>query len=176
MPETTDSNIEDWLNRYDIQSVPDFDDKVRECEHFFKLLTEETDRNRFRWFLSGFLNAAYSFFESSALTAYFRYTAPDGETYPDDKGLATLRCHVKVQQNERRPNYVKTIGLTPLTKQLYDVRKKCTHHFSLSIMEAGPSLPEDFHLGYIQGDGTPALPLCRDVLKLVQSVHAEINE
>jgi len=170
------NDLEDWLNRWDMQSVPDFDDKVRECEFFFGLLTAEEDRNRFRWLLSGFLNAAYSFFESSALTAHFRYTNVDGETYEDDEGLAVLRRHVKVEQQKKNPNFVKTSGLTPLTKKLYEVRKKCTHHFPLSIMATGPSLPEDFHLGSMQGEGIPAMPLCREVLQLIQSIHAEVNE
>jgi hypothetical protein len=169
-------DFEDWLHRWDMQAVPDLDDKVRECEFFFDLLSAEQDRNRFRWLLSGFLNAAYSFFESSALTAHFRYTGPEGETYEDDEGLAVLRRHVKVEQNKKNTNFVKTTALSPLTQQLYEVRKKCTHHFPLSIMATGPLLPEDFHLGSMRGEGIPAMPLCRDALQLIQNVHAEINE
>jgi len=175
MSEMEDFDLKNWLNRWDMHSVPDFDDKVRECEFFFELLTEEADRSRFRWLLSGFLNAAYSFFESSALTAYFRYTDPDGEPYEDDEGLIVLRRHVKVDQNKNNPNYVKTTGLTPLARQLYEVRKKCTHHFPLSIMVTGPSLPEDFHIGSMQGEGIPAMPLCREVLQLIRGVYAEMN-
>ncbi|MFZ6843535.1 hypothetical protein [Undibacterium sp. RuTC16W] len=166
-------DLEDWLNRWDMQSVPDLDDKVRECEFFFELLTAEGDRNKFRWFLSGFLNAAYSFFESSALTAYFRYTDPEGESHEDDEGLAVLSRHVKVTQNKKNPIFVKTAGITPLTKQLYDIRKKNTHHFPLSIMATGASLPEDFHLGSMQGEGIPAMPFCRDVLHLIRIVYAD---
>lgn len=176
MAETNDVDIEDWLNRWDMQSVPDFDDKLRECEFFFALLSKEGDRSRFRWLLSGFLNATYSFFESLALTAHFRYTDSDGEPYEDDAALAILRCHVKVLQDKKNPNFVKTAGLSPLTKQLYEIRKKSTHHSSLSIMATGTSLPDDFHIGNMKGEGIPALPLCRNALGLVREVYAAINE
>lgn len=175
MQKPNDFDLEDWLNRWDIQSVPDFDDKVRECEFFFEKLATEVDRNRFRWLLSGFLNAAYSFFESTALAAHFRFTDADGNPYKDNDGLSVLRRHVKVEQRKNNLEYVKTTGLTPLTMQLYEVRKKCTHHFSLSIMVTGVSLPEDFHLGNMREEGTPAMPLCREVLQLIRSIHAEIN-
>lgn len=168
-------NLEDWLNRWDIQSTPDFDDKVRECEFFFGQLTVEVDRNRFRWLLSGFLNAAYSFFESTALAAHFRFTDADGNPFKDDEGLTVLRRHVKVEQRKNVPEYVKTAGVTPLTEQLYEIRKKCTHHFPLSIMVTGASLPEDFHFGHMRGEGTPVMPFCREVLQLIQSIHAEID-
>ncbi len=175
MSDANEFDLEDWLNRWDMQAVPDFDDKLRECEFFFELLSKESDRNKFRWLLSGFLNATYSFFESSALTAHFRYTNSDGEPYEDEEGLSILQRHIKVDQSKKNQNFVKTAGLTPLTTQLYEIRKKCTHHFPLSIMATGPSLPEDFQLGNMKGEGTPVMPLCRDALELIQSVYAEIN-
>ena len=87
MAESNGFDSDNWLNRWDMASAPDLDDKLRECEFFFTLLSKESDRTKFRWLLSGFLNATYSFFESSALTAYFRYTDTDGETYEDDEAL-----------------------------------------------------------------------------------------
>lgn len=65
------SNLEDWLSRWDMQAVPDFDDKLRECEFFFGLLEKETDRCQFRWLLSGLLNAAYSFLSRPLLLHTF---------------------------------------------------------------------------------------------------------
>lgn len=172
---TAANDLEDWMSRWDIQAVPDLDDKLRECEFYFALLEAENDRNKFRWVLSGFLNSAYSFFESSALTAYYRFTDADGEPYADFDGLAVLRRHVKVLRNEKNPSFVKTAGLSKLTTTIYEIRKKCTHHFSLSIMIAGTSLPEDFQIGSIRGQGVPAMSLCREALDLVRSVHAEIS-
>lgn len=176
MAESNDFDIKDWLNRWDMQSEPDFDDKLRECEFYFALLAKEGDRNRFRWLLSGFLNATYSFFESSALTAHFRYTNADGEPYEDDKALAVLRRHVKVFQNKKNPSFVKTAGLSPLTTQLYEIRNSSTHHFSLAVMAAGPLLPDDFRLGHMKGEGIFAVPFCRDALELVRELYAAINE
>lgn len=110
MSSTEEYYLNDWLSRCDIGAVPDLDDKVRECEFFFDALSAETNRNRFRWLVSAFLNAAYSFFESTALTAYFRFTDPEsGEPYEDDEGLTVLRRHVKVFQNAKNPNFVKTV-------------------------------------------------------------------
>lgn len=175
MSDLSNFGLEDYLNRWDIEATPDFDDKVRECEFFYAQLTTEVDRNRFRWFLSGFLNAAYSFFESTALAAHFRFTKIDGDSCKDDEGLSILRRHVKVEQNKNNPDFVKTAGLTTLTKQLYEIRKRCTHHFPLSILTVGVSLPEDFHLGCMRGEGTPVMPFCREVLQLIRNIRDEID-
>jgi len=176
MTKTKALEINDWLTRWDLESVPDFDDKVRECEFFFNSLLTETNRDKFRWLVSAFLNAAYSFFESTALTSYFRYTDSEtGESYEDDDGLAVLRRHIKVFQNTSNPNFVKTAGLTPITMRIYEFRKINTHHSSLSIMKTGPDLPQDFHFGEMRGDGIPVIPVCREALTLIREVHAEIN-
>jgi len=170
-------DLNDWLNKWDMDSVPDFDDKVRECEFFFGLLSSESNRDKFRWLVSAFLNSAYSFFESTALTAYFRFTNPDtGEPFEDHEGLAILRKHVKVFQNAKNSDFVKTAGLTPTTVQLYEFRKKGTHHFPLSIMETGSVLPEDFHFGCMRDEGVPVMPLCREVLAQIRAIYAEIND
>jgi hypothetical protein len=176
MPEVEDFDVSDWLSRLDISSIPDFNDKVQECEFFFNLLSVETDRSKFRWLLSGFLNAAYSFFESSALTAHFRYTDLDGESYKDHLGLEILRRHVMVEQRKNNPNFVKTAGRTPITKKLYEIRKRSTHHFPLCIMTVGDSIPEDFQVGDMRGEGIPIMPLCREIARLIQGIYAEIND
>lgn len=62
------------LDSLDLSAIADSGDKRRECEYFYSLAALETDRERFRWLISGFLNAAYSFFESSALSAFVRFT------------------------------------------------------------------------------------------------------
>ena len=176
MPSAETFDLNDWLSRWDMEAIPDIDDKVRECEFFFDALSAETDRNRFRWLVSAFLNAAYSFFESTALKAYFRFTDPEsGESYEDHEGLAVLRQHVKVFQSAKNPDFVKTAGLTPITTQLYEFRKKSTHHFPLSIMATGSVLPDGFHFGNMQGQGIPVMPLCREALTLIRAVYAEIN-
>ncbi|WP_417359920.1 hypothetical protein [Gallaecimonas pentaromativorans] len=167
---------EEWIDRWDMSAVPDFDDKLKECEFFFGALSLETDRNRFRWLVSAFLSAAYSFFESTALTAHFRYSDPEnGDPYEDSEGLRILRKHVEVKQSQSNPEYVKTKGLTPITKQLYEFRKKNTHHLPLSVMVVDSGLPEGFQFGSIQGQGTPVMPLCRQVMDLIRTIHDEIG-
>lgn len=177
MSDAREFDFDDWLNRWDMAAVPDLDDKLRECEFFFGLLVNETDRNKFRWLVSGFLNAAYSFFETSALTAFFRFTDPDsGEPREDSEALEVLRKHVRVFRKPDNPNFVKTSALTPLTKQVYEFRKKSTHHFALTVMATGPTLPDDFHFGSMRGEGTPVLPICRETMGLIRTVHEEIHE
>lgn len=169
-------NIKEWLRGWDVESVPDFDDKLRECEFFFAILSSETDRNKFRWLVSAFLNAVYSFFESSALTAHFRYTDPDtGEPREDDDGMAALQRHLHVKQGKKNPEFVKTAPRTPLTELLYDFRNKSTHRLSLCLMAEGPSLPEDFYFGSIRGQGIQVMPLLREALELIRAVHGEIS-
>lgn len=168
-------DADDWFSRWDMEAVPDLDDKVQECNFFFQSLAVETDRARFRWIFSAFLNAAYSFFETSALAVFFRIADADGEAVTDSEGLSLLGLHVEVWQNPKNPEYVKTGGRSDLTKKLYGIRKKSTHHHSLSIMEVGASLPEDFHLGSMRGEGVPVMPFCREVMELVRNVHDEMN-
>src|SRR3989339_608157 len=117
MADAPSFDIDEWLSRIDLAAVPDPADKLRECEFFFDLLCREADRDRFRWLVSAFMNAAYSFFESSALTAYFRFNDNEtGEPVPDSQALEVLRKYVVVIRDEKRPNFVKTAGLVPLTK------------------------------------------------------------
>lgn len=167
---------EDWIELVDLSSIPDPDDKYQECEFFFDLLETEKDRNHFRWLASAFLNAIYSYFETSALTAHFRFMHPEiNEPIEDSEGLATLRKYVNVVQNNKNPKYVKTCAVHPIVKQIYELRKKCTHHFSLSIMEAGPQLPRDFLFGSIRGKGESALMQCQRAIELVRVVQKELD-
>lgn len=170
-------DINEWLRALDLAAIPDPNDKVCECRFFFELASRESDRARFRWLVSAFLNAAYSFFESSALTAFYRFTDPGtAEPREDGHALEVLRKYVGVDRKLKRQERVSTWGLVPLTKQLYEFRKKTTHHFSLPIMAAGDNLPHDFQFGNRSGQGTPVLSLCGDVLQLVEVVHREIEE
>jgi hypothetical protein len=43
-------------------------------------------------------------------------------------------------------------------------------------MVTGPVLPDDFHFGSMRGEGIPVMPLCREVLELIRTVYAEIND
>ena len=175
MTTSTSFDFEDCISKVDIYASPDFDDKLRECDFYFAQLLAETERDRFRWLLSGFLNAAYSFFESTALAAHFRFADADGNTHEDSDGLAILRRHVKVSQSTSDPRFVKTQAKTILTEQLYGLRKKCIHHFPLAIMVTGSSLPEDFHIGDMRDAGIPAVQFCREVLRLIQGIYAELD-
>ncbi|HWR96548.1 MAG TPA: hypothetical protein VN248_07455 [Arenimonas sp.] len=170
------SELEDFLSRFDIQSVEDVENKIDECEFFLTLASNETQRAKFRWLISAFLNASYSYFEMTALRAYFRFVDSNtSEPLPDAESLSIIRDHVKVTQRASNPNYVTTEGKSLLTKQLYEIRRQNTHHFPLSIMEAGPSLPEDFHLGNMREQGVAILPICREVMALIHEVQANLE-
>jgi len=167
---------EDWLSRFDLSAIADPGDKVSECEYFLDIASSETDRDRFRWQISAFFNAAYSYFETTALSAYFSISDPQtGESVEDSEALAVLRKYVRVVQNAKNPNYVKTAGFHPIAVRLYAFRKANTHHFPMSIMIAGRSLPEDFHFGTMTGKGTPALEFCRNTIALIRTVQAELD-
>lgn len=166
---------DDWLALLDIEAVPNLDDKLGECEFLFRLMTAELDRDKFRWLTSAFLNAAYSFFESSALIAFVRFTDENGEPSPDHHALEVLGRYVKVERGGRKRDFVKTTPLHPLTAQLYEFRKKSTHHYSLSVMITGPSLPDDFHFGSTRGQGVPVMGLCGEVMTLIRCVQREID-
>ena len=176
MSHLPDSAAEDILNRLDLSAIADPGDKVRECEFFLGLAESEADRTRFRWLISAYLNAVYSYFETSALYAAAAFIDPEtGEPVEDSEAVEVLRKYVRVSQNEKRPYYVKTSGLHPAVARLYEVRKAATHHFPLSIMATGHNLPEDFHLGSMSGEGEPLLALCRDALAVIRQVQAELE-
>ena len=89
------NDAEDWLNLLDFAAIADPGDKVRECEYFLAAASEEKDRDRFRWQVSAFFNAAYSYFETSALYAYLSFTDPKtGEPVEDSVALEVLRKYV----------------------------------------------------------------------------------
>lgn len=169
------TDVNDFFSRFDMEAIEDVGSKIAECEYFLGLAGNETNRSHFRWLISAFLNAAYSYFEMSALHAYFAFTDQDGNNFADDDAIEVLRGHVRVVRNEKRPEFVKTAGLSVLTKKLYEIRKGNTHHFPLSIMATGPNLPADFQLGSMRGSGEPIMPFCRDVMNLIRSVQQELG-
>jgi hypothetical protein len=167
----------DWINKIDFSAIADRHDKLAECAYFISLAETEQDRSKFRWLISAFLNAAYSYFETSALWAYVACTDPDtGLPIENTQAVEILKKYVSVKQRSKDPYYVTTAGCHVITEQLYKFRQANTHHYALSIMEAGPSLPEDFHFGSERENGTPALALCRNAMDLIRGVHEELSE
>lgn len=170
------SDFNDRLDLFDLSAIAEPDDKVAECEYFLTLASAEPCLQRFRWLISAFLGAAYSFFEISALSAYHTFTDPQtGGSIEDAEALNVLRRYVTVSQNVKNPSFVKTGGHQEVIKQLYELRKVNTHHVPLSIMSIGDELPEDFHFGHITGNGVPALVYCRTVISLIRQVHHELQ-
>lgn len=165
-----------WLNLLDLSAIADPFEKISECQYFLDLASKETNVQCFRWLISAFFAAAYSFFEISALSAFHAFTDPKtGEPIEDSDGLEVLRRYVTVFQNVKNPSFVKTGGNHEITRQLYELRKRNTHHFPMSIMSTAAELPETFQFGYIRGQGTPALAFCRKVMALIHKVHQELR-
>ena len=67
MKDDSSSGLDWYLDRLDITAIESAANKVEECRFFLGLASIETDHARFRWLLSAFLNAAYSYFEMAAL-------------------------------------------------------------------------------------------------------------
>jgi hypothetical protein len=177
MQQPTAPSIDDILERLDLGAIADPGDKIRECDFFLGLASIETDRARFRWLVSAYLNAVYSYFETTALYASVSFTDPEtGDPIEDAEAVEKLRAYVRIFQNEKKPYYVKTGGLHPVIARLYEVRKAATHHFPLSIMATGSNLPEDFHLGNMKGEVDPLLALCREALVVIKQVQVELDE
>lgn len=151
-------------------------DKIAECAFFLELATREPDRSRFRWLMSAFLSAVYSYFEIEALRAYDAFQHPEtGEYVEDEDALKILRKYVRIAQSKNNPSFVKTSGLEGLIENLYELRKQNTHHCPLTIMEADGAPPSSFQFGFMPGNGTPALEFCRSVMSLIDQVESELN-
>lgn len=170
------ADTEDWLNLLYLDAIADPSDKSSECEYFLGLAAEENDKDNFRWLISAFFGAAYSFFEINALLAYQSFHKPKtGDPIENQEAIETLRRYVRVFQDVKRPTYVKTAGQHEITIELYDLRKGNTHHYPLSIMASGPQVPEDFHFGSLSGRGIPPLVFCRKVMSLIREVENELQ-
>lgn len=166
--------FDDWLRLCDLNAIADSSDKIAECEYFLGLASQEKDKDKFRWLVSAFFGAAYSFFEIHALRAYSDSNPQTGDPIENDEALATLRRYVRVVQ--KRPNYVKTSGLHDITKQLYELRTGNTHHYPLSIMTTKQELPEGFQFGSLSCRGVPALAFCRQAMSLIQDLERELQQ
>lgn len=166
----------DWFQKFDISAVVLPNDKLAECHFFYELAAQETERDKFRWYLSAFLGACYSYLEIKALQLHHQSSDPEtGDTWPDEEALSVLREHVRTLQNKKNSSYVKTSAVSEIMQQLYEARKENIHHNSLAIMIGGKSLPEDFHLGMERGKGKPALDFCRQVLQTFETIETELQ-
>ena len=109
---------EDWLNLLDFDAIADPSDKTTECEYFLELATQENDKDKFRWLISAFFGAAYSFFEINALRAYQSFHNPEtGDPIENEEALEILCRYVRVSQDVKRPTYVKTAGQHEITNE-----------------------------------------------------------
>jgi len=167
--------LDDWINLLDMSAIADPFDKIAECQYFLDLASQEADVEHFRWLVSAFFAAAYSYFEISALSSFHAYTDPQGDPVEDSDALEVLRRYVTVSRNTKNPSFVKTGGNHEITIQLYEFRKRNTHHFPMSIMTTSPEIPEDFQFGRIRGQGKPALAFCRTAMALIRQVHQELQ-
>ncbi len=170
------AELPEWVREIRMDAIADPSDKIAECEYFLGLASNEPNRERFRWLISAFLGAAYSYFEIRGLRAYRGRPHPEtGEPVEDEDELRVLRQYVRVSQDKRNPDFVKTSGLNDITGELYKFRKQNTHHYPISLIQIGDDRPEGYHFGYRERDATPVLAFCRAAMKLIRQVEAELQ-
>jgi hypothetical protein len=173
----------------DMGAIANPPDKIDECQYFLDLASNELDSHRFRWQISAFLGAAYSFFEISAVSAYNEFTNPQtGESVENTNAIGIIKNYVYI--DKPRPKRINTCGIDKktqaavheITKQLYELRNDNTHNSPLLIMAIGTELPEAFHFCKIANNGTlksvhcqPALVFCRDAMLLIRQVQKELQ-
>ncbi len=151
-------------------------DKIKECAFFLELASIESSRSRFRWLMSAFLNAVYSYFEIKALLAHEAYPDPEtGEYIEDADAIDVLRKYVRIAQTKNNPSFVKTSALDGCLETLYELRKQNTHHYPLAITASGAVLPEGYHIGYLKSKSIPALEFCRSVMSLIERIEKELS-
>ena len=168
-------SLEKYLSDIDFDSIALPDDKLDECKYFYHLLTSENDRDKFRWLLSAFLNACYSFLEIKAKSLYFAFNDPDtGEPIEDEESLKIFRQYARAFQDKKNPEFVKTKGLHDLIKKLYEIRKGNTHNYALSIIKGEKPSPENFKIGHEKSKAVPALEFCRQVLFLFEEINEQL--
>lgn len=108
--------------------------------------------------------------------AYERYIDPvTNEPIDDEESLEILREYIRVLRNERNPQFVKTAGVHPTLVKLYEFRKRNTHYYPLLIRANGKNLPDDFIFEEAQGQSTPVLHFCNEVLDILSSIEERIG-
>lgn len=170
------ANLEQYLADIDMDSIALPDDKLDECRYFYELLTQESERDKFRWLLSAFLGGCYSFLEIKAKNLYHAFNDHEtGDSIEDGESLNILRQYVKAFQDKNNPSFIKTKGLHELIKRLYEIRNNNTHHYALSIMKGVGSSPETFLIGHEKSKAVPALEFCRQVLALFDEINEQLD-
>lgn len=103
MPRSRNLSQDNILDYIDLDAIADPEDKIQECEFFLGLACIETERARFRWLVSAYLNAVYSYFETTALSASVAFTNPQtGDPIEDTEAVERLRTYVSVIQNPKK--------------------------------------------------------------------------
>ena len=166
----------DEIMSADMSALASPRDKIEECAFFLELASRESNRSRFRWLMSAYLDAVYSYFEIKALAAHTAYPDPEiGEYIEGQDMLSILRQYVRIDQNRKNPSFVKTSALDGCLETLYELRKKNTHHYPLAITKSSPVLPEGYHFGYLKSKSIPALEFCRSVMSLIEHIEKKLN-
>jgi hypothetical protein len=177
MEPPADAGNSSWIEIHDLDALPEADDKVEECRYFLSLIESENDWRRFRWLTSAFLGAAYSFFETQALRSFFSFWHPEtGEPIENDEALGVLGQYVRVVQNPKRPSFVKTAGVHPITDLLYKLRNANTHSYPLTIRSPNVSSPELFQFGGHRERGKPVVQFCREVFAIIEELNQKLEQ
>lgn len=171
-----DLSSESWIELCQLDAVADPSDKIEECRFFLKLAEQEKELQNFRWLISAFMGAAYSYFEISALRSFD--VAHDNETGKWVRAVNSEALHVLSQYLEISPSgkFVKTIARHPVLVNLYKHRTANTHHYPLSIIAAGENLPEGYYFGYIRGRGEPILSFCKESMLLISEIDQQLKK
>ncbi len=170
----TDSD--EWLN-IRVDDIPDPLDKCLECRYFFQLLEGESNQNNFRWLMSAFVSAAYSFFETVNFSAYKRY--PDEISSVNtgcEEVLNVINKYVISKNNGKGDRRFTTSAISPLLKQLYALRNSNIHRSAFLIKTNGSDLPNDFMFGFIMDSDVPALAFCKKVVALIDDISRNLQE
>lgn len=165
------------LEDIDLSALVPPDDTLRECNFFYMLLTQECDRDKFRWLLGAFLNACYGYLEYKATYLHYAYSDPEsGDPIEDWESLETLKKYVKVFKQKHKSGFIKTSGLSELMEKLYKYRNASTHDGGIGIIKSGDNLPYDFKIGHHKSKAVSALDFCSEVLSFFTNLENEFNQ
>jgi hypothetical protein len=170
----TDSD--EWLN-IRVDDIPDPLDKCLECRYFLQLLERESDQKNFRWLISAFISAAYSFFETANFSANKRY--PDealSQHAGCEESFNVIKKYVISKNNGKGDRGFTTSATAPLLKQLYALRNSNTHRSAFLIKTNGGDLPNDFMFGFLTDSDVPALAFCKEVVALIDCISEQLQE
>lgn len=171
-------DIDRILDFTDLSAFPDLNDKARECNYFLSLAAASINKDHFRWAISAFLTASYSYFEVLALKAFKDCELlAEGRYLINDCVLDVLNQFVTFKESTKKPMHLHKKIHCETMKRLKELRNQNAHHLPLRIRcDEAQFNPSMCNFGYMKDESDNVLVFCGKVMKIIDDIEAQVNQ